>query len=87
VGVSFTHRTETNQSAFRSQLAGLYGIVLTLHHLMARWKPELMSITITCDGELAVDRLNLPKLMKPTEAHYDLLPTVQHICQHLATRN
>ncbi len=61
VGMSFTPGTGNDQSAFRSKLAGIYGIVFTISHLMKAWELADMSILIACDGKLAVDCLNSTK--------------------------
>jgi len=40
VGMSFTPGTDSNQSAFWSELAGIYGIVFTILHITKDWEPE-----------------------------------------------
>jgi len=78
-GLSFTLGDIRDQSAFRSKLAGIYGIVFMLEYMMANWEEEDLHLKIACDGKSAVDRLNLKKLIKPTEAHYDILAAIQKI--------
>jgi len=83
VGIGFTPGTNSNQSAFQSELGGIYGVVLTLKYLMARWEPKPMSIIIACNDKSAVDQLNSTKPIQASEAHYDLLSAIQTMRKYL----
>jgi len=73
--------TNSNQSAFWSKLAEIYGIVFTLKYLMAEWEePKDMSFLIACNGKSVVDCLNSTKLI---QAHYDLLSAIQKLRKSL----
>jgi len=58
-GTSFTPGDKCNQSAFRSKLAGIYGIIYTLKYMTERQEEADLHLKIACNGKLAVDRLNL----------------------------
>jgi len=79
VGMSFTPSINSDQSAFWSELAGIYGIVLTLKYLMAEWESKDMAFLITCNGKSAVDNLNSTKPIHMSEAHYNLLSAIQNL--------
>jgi len=83
VGISFMPGTDSNQSAFWSKVAGIYGIVFSILHLTKDGEPEDMSILIACDGKLVVDRLNSTKLIQASEAHYNLLSAIQKLRKSL----
>ncbi len=76
---TFMPGAESDQSAFKSKLAGIYGIVYTLKYMTATWTDKELNLKIVCNRKLAVDRLNLQKTIKPTEAHYDILAPIQNI--------
>jgi len=57
-GTSLMPGDERDQSAFRSKLKGIYGIVYTLKYMTATWEDENLHLKIACNGKLAMDRLN-----------------------------
>jgi len=61
-GTSFTPGDECNQSALRSELAGIYGIIYTLKYMTALWEEEELYLKIVCDGKLAVERFKFGKI-------------------------
>jgi len=46
---------------------------------MEGWQEEGVTITVACNGKLALNRLKL-KPINPTEAHYDILAAIQVFC-------
>jgi len=64
---SLTPGDGRDQSTFRSELAGIYGIVYTLQYMTATWEDEELHLKIVCNGKSVVDRLNSQKRIKLTK--------------------
>jgi hypothetical protein len=72
-GKMITPGTSKIQSAYRSELAGLYGILCTITMLEQRFNHKA-SITIGCDGLSALQRVFVPLDCVDTNSlHYDLI--------------
>jgi len=81
-GTSLAPGVKSDQSAFRTELAGIYNIVYTLQYMTATWEDKELHLKIACNGKSAVDRLNSQKRTKLTEAHYNILAAIQkYPCQ------
>ena len=62
-----------DQSLYRSELAGVCGIIKTLELLTKTFNIKKGSIRIGLDGENVVKRLNNPEYLKVNHQSYDLL--------------
>lgn len=72
----------TDQSAFRSEVFGLLGIVGTLLQLHQSWPNLTGTITVGCDGESALfQSLQTDRRPSPAKAHFDLISTI-HAIRH-----
>jgi len=74
-GVCYTPGCTDDNSSFRSELAGLLGLL----HVLTYWKPTIgkPQCCITCDGQLVINQLSAPQPIEPTEPHFDLLQVVR----------
>jgi len=74
-GSWFTPGQPEDHSSFRSELAGLLGVVYTLTF----WPPTTTAPTfrLACDGLSVINRLTNSKPIEPTEPHADLLAAVR----------
>jgi len=64
-----------DQSSFQSELAGIYGVLVTLEALHVGkpgWK-----CCIVCDGKSVLDRIQSGYPILPTEPHVDILLAVK----------
>jgi hypothetical protein len=70
------------QSAYRSELAGIYGILCTITMLEQKYKYRA-NITIGCDGLSALQRVSVPNdCIDPSLLHYDLIMACRFLrCQ------
>jgi len=62
-----------DQCAYRSELAGLYGIALTLNELSVHQDFTGGQIKVACDGESALHRCFKPWDANPLAKHFDLI--------------
>jgi len=71
VGKTYTPGHPGNHSSFRSEVAGIVGVL----HTLTFWVPHLAKppFRLACDGLSVVHRLNNQKPIEPTEPHADLL--------------
>ena len=72
-----------DQSAYRSELAGLYGIVSALTCLCQHLDIREGAITVSCDGEVTLDYVFdwSAKWLKPTAPHLDLVSSLSKMIQ------
>jgi len=75
-GVS-TPGSATDQSAYRSELFGLWGIFHTLTQLTAKHNLQEGQITVACDGLSALQQAQHDNPTNPTLAHYDIIGAIQ----------
>lgn len=69
-----------DQSAYRSELTGIYGIVMTIRHLEQHFHVT-GAITVGCDGLSALNKARLKTdFIDPNEPHFDLIMAIRHIC-------
>jgi len=82
-GTMLTPGNPSNHSAFWSEVAGLYGILLTLQRLLATDPMASGQLDIACDGHSVLDHLQSKKSINPFAAHADLLNACQQMEQLL----
>jgi len=71
-----------DHSSFRSEVAGIYGTLLTLWYFSQEY-PVTGTITLACDGQSVLDRLQSTKTIDPFAAHVDLLRACRSIMRQL----
>ena len=71
IGQMHTPGYSADHSSFRSELAGIVGVLYTLTF----WPPSSLkpAFRLACDGLSVVTRLAKPHPIEPTEPHFDLL--------------
>jgi len=74
-----TPGTPWDHSLFHSELAGQYGLLLTLWHIMEASSSLQGSIVVTCNGHLVLDCLWLSKAMDPFAAYFNLFQAYQYL--------
>jgi len=65
-----------DQSAYWSELFGLWGILESLHKLTQDYHVEGGSVVIACDGLSAFKKAKCLYPTEPSEAHYDLISAI-----------
>jgi hypothetical protein len=69
--------TAKDQSAYRSELTGIYCILLCAKKLCEYFKITQGSIELGCDGQAALDKaFNYVSIIKIEDPNYDLLFTI-----------
>lgn len=87
VGVNMVPGDSDTQCAYRSELAGILGVLALLHVLCQLENIHTGSITIACDNQTA-GRLGLEstEMADPQSDHYDLLRLIFNTRQNLPLR-
>jgi hypothetical protein len=81
-GVSVSPGVAADQSAYRSELMGLYGIAMTVRHLEIHYKFCNGVVDIGCDGLSALNKASYDvDFSNPNEPHFDLITAIRQICQ------
>jgi len=62
-----------DQSSYRRELSGLYGIAATITEMASFHDLSGGSITVTCDGESALHRCFKPWASNPLAKHFDII--------------
>ncbi len=66
-----------DQSAYRSELAGIYSIFIIVQHICKVYDIRSGSIELGCDGESAINKLfNYVSLIRMEDANYDILQAI-----------
>jgi len=78
VSTGYTPGVERNQSAYQSELFGLWGILHTVKKFITGMGLTKGPMTIACDGLSALKQAQYQQYTDPTVAHYDLIGA---ICQ------
>jgi len=68
-----TPRLAGNRSSFRSEVAGVYGLLLTLWYLLEGSTKPTGRLKVACNGKLVLNQLHLHKTIDPFAAHSNLL--------------
>ncbi len=72
--------TAKDQSAYRSELAGLYCILLGAKQLCEFFNITQGSIELGCDGQSALDKaFNYVSIIKIEDSNYDLLFAIRNL--------
>jgi len=95
VGHGRTPGSAADQSTYRSELFGLWGIIYTLTQLTNKHNLQAGQITVTCDGLSALQQAQQDNPTDPMLAHYDIIGAIQtmksklrvqlnleHVCGH-----
>ena len=79
MGVVNVPGTVLDQSAYRSEIAGIYGSVLVIETIKDTLKLDKGGITIGCDGKNALEQAVLVKdnVLSCQQQHFDLLSGIQ----------
>jgi len=76
VGNGRTPGLNTDQSPYRSELFGLWGIFYTLTQLTDNHKLQEGHITVACDGLSALQQAQCDNITDPTLTHYDIIGAI-----------
>ena len=71
--------TDTDHSAYCSELFRLWGILIFLDWFTRENQITEGQVTVTCNGLLALCKAQTNHLTEPSEAHYDLTSTIQKL--------
>jgi hypothetical protein len=66
----------TDQLAYRSELAGIVGILSAVAVIIQQYKITAGSITIALDGESALDQASAETPLKINQAYFDILQDI-----------
>jgi len=82
IGQWYTPGHNDDHSSFRSELAGIVGVLYTLTF----WPPSSPKpvLRLACDGLSVVTRLTKPNPIEPTEPHFDLLAAARNLMRESA---
>ena len=82
-GVNVVPGSDEDQSAFRSELAGIYGILTAVSSLCSLHEVLSGGITVACDGESALDYIFdwETKPIKSSTPHLDIISASRKIIQ------
>ncbi len=78
-GAGKTPGMETDHSAYRSELFGLWGILMSLHQFTTEHQIVEGQVTVACDGLSALRKAQANHLTEPSEAHYDLISAIREL--------
>ena len=80
-GVNISPGQPDNQSAFRSELSGLYGAVSAVNLICQVFRVESGAITAACDGESALNYVFdwENKFLRSSTPHLDLIAATRHL--------
>ena len=68
----------SDQSAYRSEIAGLYGVTLIIEMITKVWGLPSGSVIVGCDGKSALKQaMSLDNVLTCKQAHFDLLSGIQ----------
>jgi len=77
VCTGYTPGVERDQSAYRSELFGLWGILYTVKKFTTDMGITNGAMTIACDGLSALKQAQNPQHTDPSAAHYDLIGAIR----------
>lgn len=78
VGLTFVSSFPIDQSAYISELAGLYSIIRVITIIVEVWQMEVSAVTIICDGLSALDKsFEVERLITLASQSCDLLSGIQ----------
>jgi len=83
LGTGHTPGNLEDQSAYRSELFGLWGILASLKQLVDRHHLTQGQITIACDGLSALRKAQAKYPTEPEEVHYDLISAIRNLRDQL----
>jgi len=77
LGTGHTLGNLEDQSAYQSELFGLWGILASQQQLSINHNIDHRQVTIACDGLLALKKARVKDPTKPGEAHHDLISVIR----------
>jgi hypothetical protein len=83
VGVNLVPGNANEQSAYRAELAGIVGILVTLQIVCTFYNITEGSISIGLDGEMALKQAETEGLADPSQADFDLINDIRKKVQQL----
>jgi len=83
VGNGLTPGEPEDQSAYRSELFGLWGIFASLKQLSDTNNIDHEHVLIACDGQSALKKAQCTYPTEPEEAHYDLISAIKNLRRSL----
>jgi len=78
IGKCLCPGADESHSSFRSELARIYAILLTVNTLIQE-KSTTTKFQLACDGKSVLQRLRRTTVTDPNEAHADLLSAARHL--------
>jgi len=75
-GACLVPGTVEDHSAFWSELMGILGVLLTVHHILMDHDKVQGTLQVCCDGKSALSRAKLDYPILITEPHADLLSAI-----------
>jgi len=72
-----------DQSAYRSELFGLWGILYSLKRFLDEHQVQAGHVKIACDGLTALRKAKAQQITEPCEKHYDIISAIRNLCQLL----
>jgi len=82
-GTGRTPGQATNQSVYRSELFGLWGILFALKWFMDDYQIKQGQVFVACNDILALRKVKTRALTDPNEKHYDFISAIQNLQLHL----
>jgi len=73
----------SNQSAYHSELFGLWGIFMSLKQLTEQHQIMMGWVVVVCNGLSTLKKASKEWLSDPQEAHYDLISAIWNLCLQL----
>jgi hypothetical protein len=81
-GVNITQAEPSDQSAYRSEVSGLFGIVTMIREICAFYNIIAGTVHIGCDGLSALNQCTDPDhVVKPTSPQFDLITATRAMLQ------
>jgi len=82
-GACLVPGTVEDHSAFQSELMGILGILLTVHHILMDHVMGQGTLWVCCDGTSALGQAKSDYLILIMELHADLLSAICKVCNSL----
>jgi len=85
-GACLVPGTAEDHSAFRSELMGILGVLLTAHHILMDYSQVQGTLQVCCDGKSALSLAASDYPILITEPHADLLSAIRKVRDGLKCR-
>jgi hypothetical protein len=76
---------DTDQASYRSELAGIYGVLLPAQMVCKIYAIDTGHMVVACDNESAAGQkaIEWHYPLKPANDHFDILSAIHQLCQQL----